>query len=186
MKIVGGKHKGRPLIAPKGRGVRPTKDRIREAIFNILIHGFDFHFENTTVLDLFCGTGALGLEAVSRGAHRALLIDCATASLRAAAHNIKALNEMARASTLKLDIAHLPNPPDGIIADLVFLDPPYGKGLVECALHGLVNQNWLKPEALVVVEMAAIESTVHFSHYQQMRNQIYGATQIIFLNFQTF
>jgi len=160
MRITGGRLKGRRLAAPAGRAVRPTTDRVREAVFNALAHG-DWHDDATDradpldgarVLDAFAGTGALALEALSRGAASAVLME---ADGRVAAHaraNAEALGEAARARLVRADATRPPAPRAGEAADLVFLDPPYGRDLVAPALAALGAGGWLAPGALVVIE----------------------------------
>lgn len=156
MRIVGGSFKGHALAAPAGSATRPTSDRVREAMFNILVHGMgEFTVAEARVLDLFAGTGALGLEAISRGARFCHFIDEATAARGVIRRNADALGVIGQAKIWRRDAARLgpcaPLPP----FDLVFADPPYGKGLGETALAGLVAGGWLAPGAVVVLEEAA-------------------------------
>ncbi len=155
MRIVGGRLGGRTLAAPKSQNVRPTSDRLRESLFNILAHGYDDAIAGARVLDLFAGTGALGLEAVSRGAAFALFIDDGTEARALIRQNVEALGlggitRIFRRDATRLGAVH-PNEPFG----LVFLDPPYRKGLAEKSLASLRDGGWLAPEALVIVEEAA-------------------------------
>ena len=152
MRIVGGRLRGRNLVAPRSQAIRPTADRTRETLFNILTHAYGDPVSGARVLDLFAGTGALGLEAVSRGAAFALFVDDgaeARALLRA---NVEALalggaTRIFRRDATRLGAAH-PVEPFG----LVFLDPPYGKGLAGQALMSALSGGWLADEALIVVE----------------------------------
>jgi 16S rRNA (guanine966-N2)-methyltransferase len=180
MRIVGGKHRGRRLEAPTDSAVRPTSDRTREALFNILAHAeWSSGLDELTVLDAFCGTGALALEALSRGAGQAFFIDSAPASLALAKRNAELLGEAARCRFLRGDATHPPVPPQP--AHLVFLDPPYGKALAEPALMALSVTGWLAPGAICVVERAsgaAFEAPVGFALLDERR---YGATTVYFL-----
>ena len=155
MRIIGGRSRGLHLAAV-GAGdaaghLRPTSDRVREAIFNLLINGgYGDPVTGARVLDLFAGTGALGLEAISRGADTALLVDDGTAAIALQRRNI-ALMRTAAATILRRDAAQL-GAVVGAAYDLVFLDPPYGKGLGEAALVSATAGGWLMPEALIVWE----------------------------------
>ena len=163
MRIISGKHKGRRIEAGKtGNGIRPTSGFARQAIFNILEHsrfGGDAHpFRDRRVADLFCGSGAFGLEALSRGAAHAAFVDKSAASLAATQQNAERFGENARASFIRCDATSLP-PAPGPYA-LVFLDPPYGKGLAAPALASLLRGNWLEPGGLVIVEREAQEKLI--------------------------
>jgi 16S rRNA (guanine966-N2)-methyltransferase len=185
MRVTGGKLGGRRLVAPKNQRIRPTSDRTRQAIFNILEHrDFDIRFilENAAVADLFAGTGALGIEALSRGARFCLLVDNDAESRSLQRENIEALGLTGVTKIWKRDATDLG--PLGAGAggpfDLVFLDPPYRKGLVAPALAGLRKDSWLSPHALLIVETAKTEPFDHDGFTRQdMRN--YGDTDIAFL-----
>ncbi len=159
MRIVGGSHRGTHL-APLGAGdeaarLRPTSDRVREAIFNLLLNGrLDGGADPVTgarVLDLFAGTGALGLEALSRGATHATLVDSGTVAGALQKANVERLRLQGQAARLKADATRLPQNP-GAPFTLLFLDPPYGKGLGEAALAQARAQGWIAPGALIVWE----------------------------------
>ena len=162
MRIVGGTHRGTTL-APVGAGdpaahLRPTSDRVREAIFNLLLNGRlggedADPLEGACVLDLFAGTGALGLEALSRGARHATFVDDGEAATTLLRRNIARLAVEARASLRRADATRLPRNPGGA-CNLIFLDPPYGTGLGEAALASAAAQGWIAPGALVVWEEA--------------------------------
>src|SRR6202047_4627147 len=155
MRVVGGRLKGRNLASPSSHDIRPTADRLRESLFNILAHGYDDPISGARVLDLFAGTGALGLEAMSRGAAFALFIDDGAEARALMRQNVEALGlggvtRIFRRDATRLGAVH-PNEPFGI----VFLDPPYRKGLAEKSLASLRDGGWLAPDALIVVEEAA-------------------------------
>jgi 16S rRNA (guanine966-N2)-methyltransferase len=154
MRIIGGKLKGRVLAGPASAAIRPTSDRLRETIFNILAHGYGDRVEGVRVLDLFTGTGAMAIEALSRGASYALLVDKSTEALALAHANLESLGLSGSARVLRRDAIRLGAAPPGGRFDLGFLDPPYGKGLVGPTLEALRNADWLEPGALLVVEEA--------------------------------
>ncbi len=156
MRIVGGAWRGRRLQAPRGRDLRPSADRLRESLFNILAHGPWPRLEGAAVGDLFAGTGALGLEALSRGAAQAVFVEKAAASRRVLRENIAALGAGDRARILAVDARRLPAAPARLA--IVFLDPPYRRNLAPPAMASLLEQGWLAAEALVVVETAADET----------------------------
>ena len=184
MRIVGGELKGRAIHAPRGGDVRPTSDRAREAVFNILLNGKPgVDFEGITVLDVFAGTGALGLEALSRGAVRSVFIDSSVASLAALKENVKALKMEARCLTLKIDSAHIARRPFAVEepASLVFLDPPYGQELEGPALAALAKHGWLAPDAVIVVETTAKEPFEAPQGFSLIDSRKYGAALVTFL-----
>jgi 16S rRNA (guanine966-N2)-methyltransferase len=160
MRIIGGRHRGRKLSAPAGQDVRPTADRTREALFNILAHGrfatSGSPFAGRRVLDAFAGTGAFGLEALSRGAVHATFLELAPAALKALAANVAGLGEEARTTLLRADATTPPAAPAPCA--LVGLDPPYGSGLSSPCLAALAARGWLEPGALAVAEIAATEA----------------------------
>ncbi|MGZ3291051.1 MAG: 16S rRNA (guanine(966)-N(2))-methyltransferase RsmD, partial [Xanthobacteraceae bacterium] len=155
MRIVGGRLRGRPLAAPTSQAIRPTADRLRESLFNILVHAYDDPVTDARVLDLFAGTGALGLEALSRGAAFALFIDEGAQARALLRENVATLglggvSRIFRRDATRLGAAH---PIEAF--SLAFLDPPYGRGLAEEALASARAGGWLAPGALAVVEEAA-------------------------------
>lgn len=158
MRIIGGRLKGRRLLAPDGRGTRPSSDRLRESVFNILAHGDYPPLAGARVADIFAGSGALGLEALSRGAAKAVFVETARPALSALERNAGALGLDARVRILRCDATRLPRA--GAPVDIAFLDPPYGKGLAEPALASLLAGGWLAPEALVVVETGSDEALI--------------------------
>jgi 16S rRNA (guanine966-N2)-methyltransferase len=183
MRIVGGSHRGRRLLAPIGDTVRPTSDRAREALFNILSHG-QFAAEgvpliDAAVLDAFAGTGALGLEALSRGAASAAFIERDPEALAVLRKNVAALDEGARARIRPGDATRPPRATAP--CDIVFIDPPYRSGLAATALSGLAAAGWLAPEALVVVEIAAREDFLPLAGFTLEAERVYGAARLVFL-----
>ena len=188
MRIVAGRHKGRALIAPPGEDIRPTSDRARESLFNILAHGRMARADGTSpiagavVLDAFCGTGALALEALSRGAERAVLIDNRPTALNVARANFRALGEEARALLVLADATEPPSrAPAQPAATLAFLDPPYRSGLGAQALAALDARGWIAPEAVVVVESEARGAFAPPDGFTLLDERRYGKAKIRFL-----
>src|ERR1700752_188893 len=154
MRVVGGRLKGRGLASPASRDIRPTADRLRESVFNILVHAYDDPIAAARVLDLFAGTGALGIEAVSRGAAFALFVDNGAEARALLRNNVEALGLGGVTKIFRRDATDLGPAPPGEPFSLVFLDPPYGKGLADKAFVSLLDGGWLVPGALLVVEEA--------------------------------
>jgi 16S rRNA (guanine966-N2)-methyltransferase len=183
LRIVGGVHRGRRLVAPPGETVRPTSDRAREALFNILAHGrfaaSGLPFAGRPVLDAFAGTGALGLEALSRGASAAAFIENGREALSALRRNIAALGEEDRAHVVAGDPTRPPRA--GPVCAVAFLDPPYGSGLAAPALSALAAAGWLAPDALAVVEVAAREALPVPPVFVVADERVYGAARLVFL-----
>jgi len=184
LRIVGGSHRGRPLEAPPGDAVRPTSDRAREALFNILAHrgwgegGGPAHAD-ATVLDAFAGTGALGLEALSRGAARVVFLEQERPALDVLRRNVAALGEERRARVVAGDALR---PPAATAAcDLVFLDPPYRAGLAAPALAALTERGWIAPGAVCVVETASAEPLDPPPGFTLLDERRYGAARLTFL-----
>lgn len=179
MRIVAGLYGGRKLIVPKNRDIRPTSDKVRGAIFNAL-HSLGA-VEGAQVLDGFCGTGALGLEALSRGAARCTFIDVARSSLDLARENAAALG--AAGTFIGGDLIKAKAPAAGAPFSLVFLDPPYKAGLTAGALQVLAQPGWLAPGALCVVESAKSEILEHADEFLLQAEKIYGDTKVVFYRY---
>jgi 16S rRNA (guanine966-N2)-methyltransferase len=181
MRIVGGRFRGRALQAPKTQAIRPTADRLREALFNILVHAYGDPVTGARVLDLFAGTGALGLEALSRGARFALFVDDraeARALLRA---NVEALGVGGATKIYRRDATRLGSPTPIEPFTLAFLDPPYGEGLAERALVSARDGGWLVAGAFVIVEEAADAGFTPSPGFVEEERRDYDDTQFIFL-----
>ncbi len=182
MRIVGGRFRGRALAAPGAAGggvahLRPTADRVRESLFNLLAHGpYDGAPEGMRVLDLFAGTGALGLEAMSRGAIRAVFVDDHGPSRALIRENVEALGLLGETKIWRRDATKL-GPCRGEPFDLVFLDPPYSKGLADPALASAAAGGWLAPGALVIVEQAEAEPLPE--RIELLDERVYGETRIV-------
>jgi 16S rRNA (guanine966-N2)-methyltransferase len=184
MRIVGGRHKGRTLVAPSGQRTRPTSDRVRETVFNILAHSIDnFNVSGVSVVDIFAGTGALGLEALSRGAKHATFIDSSRRALNIVKKNATILDEWRNTTLLKLDATHFLPPTRAAKAPcgLAFLDAPYEQELSLPALLGIVNKGWVKSGAIVIVEMAAKEEIKLPRQYEQLDERSFGAARVLTL-----
>lgn len=179
MRIVGGRFRGRALKGPSSQAIRPTSDRLRESIFNILAHGYDDVVENARVIDLFAGTGALGLEAVSRGARFALFVDEGSEARALLRENVEALGLGGVTRIFRRDATKIGDAPAGEKFDLAFLDPPYGKGLAPRALRALVDGRWLSDGALCIVEEAAEQPVELPAGLTQIERRAYGETQIV-------
>ncbi|MFZ5673327.1 MAG: 16S rRNA (guanine(966)-N(2))-methyltransferase RsmD [Pseudomonadota bacterium] len=180
MRIIGGKFKGHGLAGPKGQATRPTSDRVRESIFNILAHGIDgFTLDGARVLDLFAGTGAMGLEALSRGARFCQFVDDSAEARGVIRRNADALGLIGQCKIWRRDAAKLgpAAPQPGF--DLVFADPPYNKDLGSKALASLVAGQWFNPGALVVVEEAEKATLTCPPELAELDRRIYGDTQIL-------
>ncbi|MCW2283628.1 16S rRNA (guanine966-N2)-methyltransferase [Rhodoblastus acidophilus] len=183
MRIVGGRFKGRAINGPRGEGIRPTSDRLRESLFNVLAHSYGDPVPGARVIDLFAGTGALGLEAVSRGAAFALLVDDGAQARALIRENVESLGLGGVTRIFRRDARRLGDAPPGPVYDLAFLDPPYDRGLAEPALISLARGGWLKPDALVVVEEAAAAMFEPASGYEVLERRDYGETELILLRF---
>lgn len=174
MRIVGGRHRGRRLAAPGGRTIRPSSDRLREALFNILAHGDFPDMEGAHVLDAFAGTGAFGLEALSRGAARATFIDRDISWVR---RNAEELGEVG-AVPIAGDVLSPPRADEP--ARIAFLDPPYGLGLAAPALGALRTAGWIGPATCAIVEIGCGE-TLDAPGFSTVRQRDYGAARLLFL-----
>ena len=181
MRIIAGLHKGRRLAAPDGRIARPTGDRVREALFNILAHGLDVELEDARVVDAFAGTGALGLEALSRGAAHASFVENHRDSLTALTANIQTLREEGRTTLVRTDATKLPLASSP--CTLAFLDPPYNANLAPLCLGALARQGWLAPKAIGVVEVAADEAFTAPEGFTILEERGYGAARVVFVRY---
>ena len=181
MRIVGGRFRGKLLHTPSDDAIRPTADRTRESLFNILSSRLGPHFEGKKVLDLFAGTGALGLEALSRGAARAVFVDTGTEARGLIRDNIEAMGLAGVAKLLRRDATDLG--PAGTMGacDLVFLDPPYTKGLGERALASALAGGWIAADAVIVLEEGADVALTLPEGITETDRRDYGAAALHFL-----
>lgn len=186
MRIVAGSFRGRPLVAPKGHSVRPTADRTRQAIFNILEHAaWSPGLEDLRVIDLFAGAGGLGLEAISHGAAFCRFVEMEEMALGAIRANAASLGVADRVAVERRDAARLSTRPPGGQPpfDLAFVDPPYGKGLGEAALRALAAGGWLNEGAIVVLERGWRDPAPTPEGYEQLDERHWGAARVSFLRF---
>jgi 16S rRNA (guanine966-N2)-methyltransferase len=184
VRIVGGRFRGRPLAAPTREGTRPTSDRVREAIFNILAHGgTGVELEGARVLDLFAGTGALGLEALSRGAQFCLFIEHDPEARALARRNIEALGLTGVTKLFRRDATELGPAGKNSGFTLAFLDPPYGQGLAERSLTSAAEGGWLAPGAVAVVEERKCIEVALPASYAAFDHRTWGDTQALFARF---
>lgn len=182
MRIIAGRHRGRRIVPAASVRFRPTLERVRQSVFDILAHGIAWTgFADAGVIDLFAGTGAYGLEALSRGAGHACFIDCDALALTAIERTAAAMGEAGAVTLLRLDAARLPSPPcrAAVPAGLVFLDPPYNSGLAVPALQGLA-QRWLAPNGLCVVEVAGREPLAVPHPFSLIDERVIGPARIVF------
>lgn len=181
MRIVGGEFRGRPLATPRSDAIRPTTDRTREAVFNVLAHRFADKLGGARVLDLFAGTGALGLEALSRGAAYAVFIEESAEGRGLIRANVEAFGLPGRTKIFRRDATALGEAGTLAPFGLVFADPPYGKGLGERALRSARAGGWLAPGALCVVEEAAAAPFEPGPGFSVIDQRAYGETVIRFI-----
>ena len=187
MRIVGGQYRGKNLLSPVGEETRPTSDRAREAIFNILHHAKwrkrDL-LENAAVMDVFAGTGALGLEALSQGAAECVFVEQSPAAAKTCQSNIDAMKLQDRALLVRNDALKIAQRPAAVAPrSLVFLDPPYGKGLGAAALTALAARDWLEPGAVCLLEMAKKQPEMPPAGFAQLDERSYGIALVRFLEF---
>jgi 16S rRNA (guanine966-N2)-methyltransferase len=185
MRVVGGSLRGRTLAAPKSPSIRPTADRLREALFNILVHAYGDPITGARVLDLFAGTGALGIEALSRGSAFTLFVDDGAEARALLRENVATLglggtSRIYRRDATKLGPAHPVEP-----FALAFLDPPYGKGLAEQALDSARAGGWLVPDALVVVEESKKSAFAAPEGFAEIERRAYDDTEFVVLRLTT-
>lgn len=184
LRIIAGSHRGRKLIAPEGKDIRPTSARAREALFNILVHGVETAdgtspIQDARVLDAFAGTGALGLEALSRGAGFVTFMDASPQAMKAVSENLRAMKELPKAAMVRADATNPPPARQG--CTLVFLDPPYRSGLIPKALTALRDKGWIAPGALLCAELAAKEELDLPEGFTAMDERRYGAAKVILI-----
>jgi len=183
MRIVGGRLKGRALKSPGSDAIRPTSDRLRETVFNILAHSHGNPVAGARVIDLFAGTGAMAIEALSRGAVFALLVDQGAQACAIVRANFAALDLGGAARILRRDARKLGAAPEGGSFSLAFLDPPYGKGLVPPTLKAFRDGAWLGKDALAVIEERAGVEVALPEGFVLRETRRFGVTQVVFACF---
>jgi 16S rRNA (guanine966-N2)-methyltransferase len=190
IRIIGGRHRGRSIETPAGSETRPTASRAREALFNIVAHadwrdgqglGGASPLVEARVLDAFAGSGALGLEALSRGAAHATFLDNDGAAIKTIGENLRKLKETAAAKVVRADAVH--PPPSREPCDLVFLDPPYRSGLAAPALAALAAAGWIAKGTIATVELANTEDLGPPPGFEQIDERRYGAAKILILKY---
>ncbi|MBD0415701.1 16S rRNA (guanine(966)-N(2))-methyltransferase RsmD [Oryzicola mucosus] len=181
MRVVGGDLRGRPLATPRDAAIRPTTDRAREAVFNVLAHRFGDVLEGARVLDLFAGTGALGIEALSRGASYCVFIEESAEGRGLIRTNVEAFGLTGRTKIFRRDATGMGAAGTLAPFTLIFADPPYGKGLGEKALQSARTGGWLAPGALCVVEETAAVSFEPGEGFSVIDERAYGETVIRFI-----
>lgn len=184
MRIVAGSLKGRAIVAPEGQNTRPTSDRARQAVFNVLEHAsWAEPLRGARVIDLYAGSGALGFEAVSRGAAFCLFVEIEDEARGAIRENADAYGLMGRTRVHRRSATDLGVRPGsaGEAFDIAFLDPPYAKGLGEQTLLRLTEGGWLKPGAIVVFERGSDEPDIDTPGYERLDARDYGAARVLFL-----
>jgi 16S rRNA (guanine966-N2)-methyltransferase len=183
MRVVGGRLRGRTIASPASRDIRPTADRLRESLFNILMHAYGDPISGARVLDLFAGTGALGIEAISRGAAFTLFVDNGAEARALLRQNVEALGLGGVTKVYRRDATNLgPAHPVEPFA-LAFLDPPYGKGLGEQALTSLRDGGWLTPQALLVIEEATAAKFAAPAGFDELERRAYDDTEFVILRY---
>ncbi len=191
LRIIAGKHRRRRLTPPQDRRIRPTLERVREAAFNVLAHGVPDGVgvdglalpEGVRVLDVFAGSGAMGFEALSRGAAFVTFLDVDAQALALLRENAAALGEADHVAILRFDATKPAHAQDAV--GVAFLDPPYGMGLGEPALIALREAGWFLEGAIVLVEMAAKEAFTPPSGFRLFDERRYGTTRLVFLCHET-
>ncbi|MBD9648956.1 16S rRNA (guanine(966)-N(2))-methyltransferase RsmD [Ensifer sp. PDNC004] len=184
MRIVGGEFRGRSLATPKSNDIRPTTDRTRESLFNILSHSYPEALDGTRVLDLFAGTGAVGIEALSRGCRQALFVEQSVEGRGLLQTNIETLALQGRAKVFRRDATSLGGVGTMEPFHLVFADPPYAKGLGEKALESAAIGNWLVPGALVILEERADVQPAPVAVFENLDVRVFGDTRMHFYRFR--
>ncbi len=181
MRVVAGEFRGRPLLTPAGEAIRPTADRVRQTVFDILVHSYGDPVRGARVLDLFAGTGALGIEALSRGAASVLFVEEGAEARGLIRGNVEAFGLTGRTRIFRRDATNLG--PTGTVQpfSLVFADPPYGKGLGERALVSALAGGWLTPGAVVVLEEAANATIAPIPGLAAAETRHIGDTAVHFL-----
>lgn len=184
MRIVSGQFRGRPILTPQGQNTRPTSDRARQAVFNVLEHApWAEGLADARVIDLYAGSGALGYEALSRGAAFTLFVETDEGARGVIRENMDAFGLFGRCRVHRRSAIDLgPRPGStGEAFNLAFLDPPYGKGLGEQTLQRLLEGDWLAPGALVVFERGSDEPDIDTPGYERLDARDYGAARVLFL-----
>ncbi|OEY86516.1 16S rRNA (guanine(966)-N(2))-methyltransferase RsmD [Wolbachia pipientis] len=177
LRITAGKYRGRRVITDKQLAARPTMSIVREAIFNILLSRKELRDSN--VLDLFCGSGALSFEAISRGSKHAFMVDSDYYNLQLPKKTADSLGITDKTTLICCSADNLPQPISQ--CDIVFIDPPYNSNLVESTLNGLAHSGWLNDDALIVLEIQKNEDFQYYKNFSVVLERIYGTAKVLFL-----
>lgn len=184
MRIVGGRLRGRNITSPSSNEIRPTQDRLRESLFNILTHAYANPIEGARVLDLFAGTGALGIEAISRGAAFTLFVDNGAEARALLRNNVEALGLGGVTKVFRRDATDLGEAYPVEPFSLAFLDPPYGRGFAVKALASLRDGKWLTAGALVVAEESKTAALAVPEGFEGLERRVYDDTEFVFLRWK--
>ena len=185
MRIVSGQYKGKKLVTPKSDKIRPTSDRTRETIFDVLTHKLEIEFNGRRVLDLFCGTGALGLEAISRGAEFALFVDKNPEARGIVRRNIEQMNLTGKTKVFGRDIKRMGKPNKKLeLFDIVFADPPYNKNLINDTFEACTEDEWIQHDAIIVAEESSNTKIEIPKKFKMLDRRILGETQIIICQYK--
>lgn len=189
MRIIAGKHRGRRIISIEGKTIRPTTGKAREAIFSIITSGSfldengDSILDGAIVADICCGTGAVGLEALSRGAKQVIFIDSDSGAIQLVKDNLAAFKEETSTKALRADAISLPNAQQR--CQVVFIDPPYDSKIVPAILKSLESRNWLAENAVIICEVSRMEAPSLPENYRIINERHYGRTKVLILRWQT-
>lgn len=181
MRVVAGRLRGRNIASPSSNEIRPTQDRLRESVFNILMHAYDNPVLDARVLDLFAGTGALGIEAISRGAAFTLFVDNGAEARALLRNNVESLGLGGVTKVFRRDATNLGPAYPIEPFSLAFLDPPYGRGLADKALVSMREGKWLASGALVVVEESKAAALSAPEGFEELERRAYDETEFVFL-----
>ena len=184
MRIVGGEFRGRTLKAPRSQDIRPTTDRTRESLFNILSHSYPECLDGTRIIDCFAGTGAVGLEALSRGCRQALFVEMGVEGRGLLRDNIESLGLQGRARIFRRDATDLGQVGTMEPFHLMFADPPYGRGLGEKAMASAASGGWLHPDALVILEERADTNPASGAEFLPIETRSFGDTRMHFYRYR--
>ena len=181
MRVVAGRLRGRNIASPSSNDIRPTQDRLRESVFNILMHAYENPVLDARVLDLFAGTGALGIEAISRGAAFTLFVDNGAEARALLRNNVEALGLGGVTKVFRRDATNLGPAYPVEPFSLAFLDPPYGRGLADKALASMREGKWLVPGALIVVEESKAAALSAPEGFEELERRAYDETEFVFM-----
>jgi 16S rRNA (guanine966-N2)-methyltransferase len=181
LRIIGGRHKGRMLDVPYGKSTRPTKNRVREALFNIIESKYTI--AGAQVLDACAGSGALGLEAISRGAHHSTFFDINKYALEIIKKNIASLKEEESTEIYQVDVTNPPKPKNGVSCSFVFLDAPYQSKILLDGIMAISRSGWLRKSSIVIIETEKDANFIWPTFFKEIELRIYGSTKLHFVEY---